>query len=293
MKHLNIKKLKQLTPYQKIAIGTWKEAKDPSIYAIEDVDYTQAHEFSNGILKEHGIKLTPTYIIAQAISLIAEVRPQLNMILRGGMLYQRNNVNISCLVSVDEEGEDISNLSSCVVHNTSELGIVELYNTLSRKISQTKNNQDTVVQTQNHLLGKIPSPLMKYVLNILSFVSYTLNFKFKKMPQDPFGSIMISNLGQMGIDTAFIPIVYYSRVPLLVGIGLVKPRPVVLPDGALAVKDIVRLNCTIDHRYIDGKSLSVMRKMLVYILSNPKKWLLPSPISIKEEFIKSYQNSLK
>ena len=288
MKHLDLKKLHKLTPYQKVAIGTWKEAKDPSIYAEEDLDYTPVQAFSEKIFKEQGIRLTPTYIIAQTVSLIFTVRPQLNTILRGNMLYQRKNLSLSCLVSVDEEDQDISNLSSCVVHNTSQLNIIELYKILKQKVEQTKNNQDEVVQAQNRLLGKIPAVLMKYVLNTLSFILYTLNLKFKGMPQDPFGSVMISNLGQMGIDKAFIPLVYYSRVPVAIGIGLVKPRPFVLPDGTVTAKDMIRLNCTIDHRYIDGKSLSIMRKMLVYILSKPEKWLLPSPISIKEEFIKSF-----
>ena len=288
MKHLDLKKIHKLTPYQKVAIGTWKEAKDPAIYAEEDLDYTPVQEFSEKIFKEKGIRLTPTYIIAQTVSLIFTVRPQLNTILRGNKLYQRKNLSLSCLVSVDEDNQDISNLSSCVVHNTSQLNIVELYKILKRKIEQTKNNQDEVIQAQNRLLGKIPTSLMKYVLNTLSFISYTLNLRFKGMPQDPFGSVMISNLGQMGIDKAFIPLVYYSRVPVVIGIGLVKPRPFVLPDSTVTAKDMIRLNCTIDHRYIDGKSLSIMRKMLVYILSKPEKWLLPSPISIKEEFIKKF-----
>ena len=51
MKHLDLKKIHKLTPYQKVAIGTWKEAKDPAIYAEEDLDYTPVQEFSEKIFK--------------------------------------------------------------------------------------------------------------------------------------------------------------------------------------------------------------------------------------------------
>ena len=291
MKHLSLKKIKHLTIYQKMAIGTWKEAKDPSIYGWIDIDFEPAQKFAESILKEKGIKLTPTHIVTQAVSLVCTARPQLNALLRGNMLYQRDKVSISCLVSVDNKKDhtDRDNLSSCVVHDTSQMGILDLYKVLKTKIEKTKSNQDEVIKAQTRLLEKIPSPLMKYFLNFLSFITYALNLKIGKMPYDPFGSVMISNLGQMGIDNAFIPLVYYARVPVIVVIGSVKPRPAVMADNTVRARNTLRLNFTIDHRYIDGKSLSVMNKMLNYIFSSdPKRWLTPPPIEIQKEFVENF-----
>ena len=104
-------------------------------------------------------------------------------------------------------------------------------------------------------------------MNISSFLLYTLNIRFKGLPEDPFGSVMISNLGQIGIDNAFIPLVSYARVPVLIAIGLVKPRPVATQNREVVVKDMLRINYTIDHRYIDGKSLALYGKDAVYGLS--------------------------
>ena len=294
MRHLNLKKIKHLTTYQKMAIGTWKEAKDPSIYGLIDINYEPAKKFAAQILEEKGVKLTPTHITAQAVSLVCTARPQLNALLRGNMLYQRDKVSISCLVSVNNKKDhlDRDNLSSCVVHDTSKLGILDLYKILNSKIEKTKNNQDEVIKAQTRLLEKIPSPLMKYFLNTLSFITYALNLKIGKMPYDPFGSVMISNLGQMGIDNAFIPLVYYARVPVIVVIGSVKLRPAVLADNTVAARDTLRLSFTIDHRYIDGKSLAVMNQMLNYIFSSdPKRWLTPSPLDVQKEFLENFSKN--
>ena len=204
------------------------------------------------------------------------------------MIYQRDRTSFSFLVAIGKDFKGF-NLSSCVVHDITKLDLIKLYEVLSEKIERTKQNRDEVVKTQNRLLKKIPTPLMRYFLNISSFLLYTLNIRFKGLPEDPFGSVMISNLGQMGIDNAFIPLVPYSRVPVLIAIGLVKPRPVATENREVTVKDILRINYTIDHRYIDGKSLAVMEKMLFFAFKNPDRWLLPTPKSIKKEFLREFE----
>ena len=290
MKHLELKRLKNLSTYQRLSIGSWKDARDPSIYGWHDIDYSQAGEFANKIFKEQKIKLTPTYLVAQAVSLVFASHPKLNTLLRGDVLYQRERIGFSFLVALGKGLKDF-NLSSCVVHDITEKDLLQLRKVLSEKIERTKQNKDEVVQAQNRLLEKIPTPLMRYFLNISSFLLYTLNLRFKGLPEDPFGSVMISNLGQIGIDNAFIPLVSYARVPVLIAIGLVKPRPVVTEKREVVVRDMLRINYTIDHRYIDGKSLALMEKMLFMAFQNPERWLLPTPKSVKEEFLKEFNQS--
>ena len=293
MRHLRLKRIKDLTSYQRLAIGSWKNAKDPSIYGWHDIDYTQAKEFTSRIFKEKNIKLTPTYLVAQAVSLVFASHPGLNTLLRWGMLYQRKTVSFSFLTAIDLKRNPFGrlNLSACVVRDITGLNILKLHEILSEKIERTKQNTDELIQAQNRLLEKIPTPLMGYFLDISSFLLYTLNIRFKGLPEDPFGSLMISNLGQVGIDSAFIPLASYSRVPVFIALGLVQPRPVVTEKRELAVRDVLRLNYTIDHRYIEGKSLAVMEKMLFLAFKDPERWLLPVPESIKEEFKKEFEKS--
>ena len=286
MKHLKLKKIKDLTAYQKLAIGSWRNAKDPSIYGQSDIDYEKAGEFTEKTLREKNIKLTPTYLIAQAVSLVFSAHPKLNTLLRAGVLYQRETITFSFLVSIGDS------LSGCVVRDITQLDIFRLYQVLRKKIEQTKQEKDETVKTQNRLISKIPTPLMRYFLDFSSFLLYTLNIRFKGLPEDPFGSVMISNLGQMGIDNAFIPLVPYARIPTIIAIGLVKPRPVVTKEKTVTVKNILRLNYTIDHRHIEGKSLALMEKMLFFAFKDPNKWLRPAPATVKEEFKREFYQSL-
>ncbi len=294
MRHLKLSKLKKLTTYQRLAIGSWKNAKDPSIYSWSDVDYEKAQELTDWVLKEKGIKLTPTYIISQSIALVFAVRPQLNTILRSGVLYQRDLVSFSYMVAVTKKDDTKRfNLSNCVIHDVTKLGLLELYQKLKEKISDTKEAKSENIKSQDTLLKKVPTFLMSYFLDLTSFLLYTLNIRLKGVPYDPFGSVAISNLGQIGVDNAFIPLIPYARVPVLIAIGLVKPRPFVNENREIVVKDILRFCSTINHRYVDGKSLALMQRMLLYIFKDPKRWLLSAPEDIKDEFKKEFYKDLK
>ena len=296
-KHLNLKRIKNLTTYQKLSIGSWKNAKDPSIYSFQDLNYEKMKEFVEDMRKRRNLRITPTYTVAQAVSLVFAAHPRLNTLLRMGVLYQREKVNFSFLVALDAPASLPSapaqplNLSSCVVRDMGRLTLGGLYEVLGKKIQQTKSQQDEVVRVQDRLLRKIPTPLMGWFLDVSSFLLYTLNIRWKGMPEDPFGSVMISNLGQMGIDNAYIPLVPYTKVPVVLAIGLLKPRPVVRGDGQVVAQDTLRVHYTIDHRYIEGKSLALMNRMVMFVFENPARWLPPAPRAIKEEFKTEFYQS--
>jgi pyruvate/2-oxoglutarate dehydrogenase complex dihydrolipoamide acyltransferase (E2) component len=72
---------------------------------------------------------------------------------------------------------------------------------------------------------------------------------------------MITNVGSLGLDTAYVPLVPYSRVPILLALGNVREVPVVR-DGKLAVGKVMKVNATFDHRFIDGFHASVLSRVL-------------------------------
>jgi pyruvate dehydrogenase E2 component (dihydrolipoamide acetyltransferase) len=63
------------------------------------------------------------------------------------------------------------------------------------------------------------------------------------------GSFTVTNLGQMEVD-AFTPIVNPPQAAIL-GVGRIAKRPAVV-DDVLAVRSMVTLSLTIDHRIVDG-----------------------------------------
>jgi pyruvate/2-oxoglutarate dehydrogenase complex dihydrolipoamide acyltransferase (E2) component len=87
---------------------------------------------------------------------------------------------------------------------------------------------------------------------------------------------MITNIGSLGLEEAYVPLVPYSRVPLLIALGQVKEEPVV-EDGQIVPGKIVRAFATFDHRVLDGMHAAKMSKTLKRIFADPEKELGPLP----------------
>jgi pyruvate dehydrogenase E2 component (dihydrolipoamide acetyltransferase) len=85
------------------------------------------------------------------------------------------------------------------------------------------------------------------------------------------GTFTITNLGKFEID-AFTPIINLPQAAIL-GVGGIKPRPVVV-DGQLAVRDIVWLSLTFDHRLVDGAPAALFLQYIKRLIEKPGLLLL-------------------
>ncbi|MHB1354650.1 MAG: dihydrolipoamide acetyltransferase family protein [Anaerolineae bacterium] len=72
----------------------------------------------------------------------------------------------------------------------------------------------------------------------------------KSLPDDlSGGTFTITNLGMYGVDE-FTPIINLPEVAIL-GVGRIRPEPAVV-NGQLAIRQLMRLSLTFDHRIVDG-----------------------------------------
>ena len=92
--------------------------------------------------------------------------------------------------------------------------------------------------------------------------------KWAGMPEDAFGSAILTNVGTLGLDTAYVPLVPYSRVPILLAPGAVKDAPVV-DNGQVVAGKVMNVNATFDHRFIDGFHASVLSSTLREMMEDP------------------------
>lgn len=85
------------------------------------------------------------------------------------------------------------------------------------------------------------------------------------------GSLTITNLGQFGID-AFTPIINLPECAIL-GVGRIASRPAV-HEGQLAVRQMVTLSLTFDHRLVDGAPAARFLQAIARMVNNPYVLLL-------------------
>lgn len=83
----------------------------------------------------------------------------------------------------------------------------------------------------------------------------------------------ITNLGMYGID-AFTPIINLPECAIL-GLGRIAARPVVVDEDAetIAVRKMMALSLTFDHRVVDGAPAARFLQRVRYFVEHPYSWL--------------------
>ncbi len=255
-----------LTSYRKISIASWRHPRDPSIYVMLDLPVDEALRF----MKEQSgdTPLTLTHFVTKVIAHCLQQYPQLNHVLRMRNLYQRKDVDIfiSTLIKTPK-GKD---LSGYVIRQADQKPIDEIAEIMKSRTEDLRRNRDEENQILQNIVNPTPSLLMKPLMWVQEFLQFTLNVSFPKLglTRDRFGSAMITNIGALGIENAFIPLSPYTRCPLIMGIGKVRQAPMVKEDQVV-VGNRVSITFTSDHRYVDGAHVAHMIRRFKKIFADP------------------------
>jgi pyruvate dehydrogenase E2 component (dihydrolipoamide acetyltransferase) len=270
-RNVELEKPLRISSWRKVAIGTWKTAGDPSVYASLDIPVKPALAYMEKIKQTTGKRVTMTHFVGKAMAMTLERHPDINCILRFGRLYPRKSIDIFFQVASDSGGKD---LSGTTIRETNRKSITEIADEMQNRIHSIRVQGDPEFKRMKRSMGLVPGFLIRHLIDLVGFIMYGLNLWSPLLgsPKDPFGSIMITNIGSLGLDSAYAPIVPYSRVPLLMSLGSVKDSPVAI-DGQVQIAPMMRVCVTFDHRLIDGMHGSHMAKTFLKIFADPENEL--------------------
>ena len=156
-----------------------------------------------------------------------EEHPDLNHLLRAGNLYRRarTDVFITTLLNT-ARGKD---LSGFVLRDVPGHSLGEVARLSEEAVGRLRRGEDAETRRIDAMTARMPVWLLRLTMALQDFAHYTLNVSLRRfgIPDDRFGSVMISNFGVLGIDNALVPLSPYCRCPLIIGIGRPRPMPIV------------------------------------------------------------------
>lgn len=286
MPNLDLVRLDDVSSFRKIAIGTWRTAYDPSVYGTIELHMDKAMAYIADFRAKTGRRLTVSHLLAKSAAMVLKECPEANAILRKNRIYLRKRIGIFFQVAMTDEvsngnGDGSGNgngeanlakadLSGATLYDVERMSLLEICDEFERKVELVRQRKDPALEKTRGTFHAIPYRLLNKFLDTLGYLSFerNLDLRWAGIPSDPFGSMMITNVGSLGLDVAFVPLVPYSHVPILLATGAVKEKPVVV-DGKVVVAKMMNVNATFDHRLIDGFHASVMSKVLRRWMEDP------------------------
>jgi pyruvate/2-oxoglutarate dehydrogenase complex dihydrolipoamide acyltransferase (E2) component len=268
MKNISCKSRISMSAFQKIAIGSWLQPRDPSTYISVDVAADSIFDFIQSFSSEH--QITMTHLVAKITGHCLQRQPCLNSVLIRNRLYIRKSVDVFISAAVNQNGKDISGFAIKEVDTLSVAGIAAQF---KDRLAALHQNEDPITQKIQERMSSMPPLLLKPFFKMMNFIQFTLNLAPRSMgiPKDRCGSVIITNIGAIGLKHAFSPLPPFCRCPFVLTIG--KPYM-----GAIIHKNEVRpgrritFGFTIDRRYVDSYEGAKMIRRFEKILQDPWKF---------------------
>jgi pyruvate dehydrogenase E2 component (dihydrolipoamide acetyltransferase) len=278
MGNLALRKKKDVSPFRKLAIGTWQTAYDPSVYGTMNLRMEQALAYTQAFREATGKRLTVTHMMAKAAAAVFQRMPDANAILRWNRIYMRERIGVFFQVVLEDPRTGEIDLSGTVNYDPEQKTVEQIYDEFATKVERVRAAKDRKLESSRGMFRRMPYFMLNRMLRLVSFFSYTLNLNLRWMgvPKDPFGSIMITNIGSLGLQEAYVPLVPYSRVPIVLAMGAVEDAPVV-EDGAVVPGKLMRVCATFDHRVLDGAHAAIMARTLRAWMEHPFEHFEPIP----------------
>jgi pyruvate dehydrogenase E2 component (dihydrolipoamide acetyltransferase) len=128
--------------------------------------------------------------------------PEINCVLRFGRLYPRRTVDLFFQVATDPLGQD---LSGTTIRQADTKSVETIAAELQADVARIRRDGDVAFKRMKGLMGALPGVLAGPLLRLSGFFSYALNLwtPLHGTPRDPFGSVMITNIGSLGLEVAF------------------------------------------------------------------------------------------
>ncbi len=277
--NIALRKQREVTPFRKIALGTWQDAYDPSVYGYLTLQMDEALRYRDAFRAHYGKKLTVTHMVAKAVAAALAACPSANAIVRWNRIYLREQIDVSLQVVIAEEDDpENADLSAVKIPNADRASLLEIIERIEHRVAKIRARQDEELESTRQSMRWIPFLCMNRFMKLLSVLLYTFNLdlRWAGLPKDPFGSAFVTSIGSIGLEAAFVPLVPYSRVPLLVAPGTVERRPVVRGDEVV-VGHVMTVAATFDHRVLDGYHASVLTRTFRAWLEHPFDHFDPIP----------------
>mgnify|MGYP000976690249 CR=1 FL=1 len=262
--------LRKPTIWRKLSLQTWAEPNDPTMYGVLEIDAARLQAWLAGKTEASGVRCTVTHAVTRAMAMLLRRHPEANVLVRGRRIWLRRDVDVFHQVAMPIPGSRMAaDLSGAVVRQADTKKVPEIARELADMAEKVRLKTDGQMAQTRSLLMAMPGTLTRWVLKALRWLTYRWNLRMPMSPRDPFGGVMVTSVGMLGIRMAFAPIVTLSRTPMLVVVNAIEDRAVVR-DGQVVARPILTLTCTADHRVIDGYQASVLIREMKPLLEAPE-----------------------
>jgi pyruvate dehydrogenase E2 component (dihydrolipoamide acetyltransferase) len=264
-----LRPVKDLSPWRRLAAGAYAAPHEGKIYGTIEIDAGQALRFLERQRAE-GSRLGITHLVVRAAALaLRDYVPELNRTIRRSRLYQRPTIDIFVNVGI-RRGQDLTGFK---IVGADEKSLDQIANEIQHGAQRLLRRKERVgVERARRALETIPPPLLRPTLQLLRLLVLELGLNLSPLglPEDPFGGLVVTNIGKYGLGVGYPALLPLSGASCIIAIGQISERAVVR-DGQIVARPILPLSGTFDHRIADAYHAGALVGAAQDLLEHPER----------------------
>jgi pyruvate dehydrogenase E2 component (dihydrolipoamide acetyltransferase) len=260
------KRVSKPSSWRRLSMAAWGKPNDPTIYGWLDIDVSRALAQLEALNHATDVKVTLTHLVGKALASAIASCPDANALVRRGQVHVRDTVDVFFQIAY-EAGR---NLSGAKIARADQKSLTEIATELSTRAEAIRSGAKHALASSDRRISGVPAPMRRLALRGVETITYDWGLDLSRwgVPHDAFGSAMVTNVGVFGLPHAFAPLVPFSRVPILLTVGVVRDAPWV-EHGAVVVRPVLPVGVTLDHRLIDGYQAGKLAQRFLEVMCDP------------------------
>jgi len=263
------------TSWRKMAAAIFQRPVDGKLSGFHDADLSKVKI----ALKEwnaEGHRVTILHFLMCVMSRVLHYHvPELNCYAQWGGIKKRPDVSISTAVMINDR-----DLTTLTIRSAATKTILELSKETNDYVKKRRSGQDDAALAKRNVLSRVPWPFRSWLFQFMRWFVYEFGGKIPGtgFSTDMFGSLLITNIGSLGLQYGIPALMPASNLSFVLAMGKIYEKPVVI-DGEIAIRTVLPLSATFDHRVVDGAHVGRMVAAVVYYFENPQELLHIGPPS--------------
>ncbi len=263
--------LRSLDPLTKFTPFIMKTRNDASNQFTDKVEVSALDRWLRAKRLEGWKGLGMLHVFIAAYVRVVSSRPAVNRFVSGQRIYARNNIEVVMAVKPSLSDESTESMVKILLDPSDT--VFDVYRKVNEKIDEVKadDGEGNGTDQTAAILGKLPRVVLRFAIWLINLLDY-----FGLLPQflldvSPFhGSMIVTDLGSLGIPPVYHHIYNFGNLPVFLAFGA-KHRDVELDkEGRPVERKYMDYTVVSDERICDGYYFATAFKYFKYYLRNPE-----------------------
>lgn len=269
------RRVRSLDPLYQFTPFIMKMRCDATNYFSDSVEISAAEKYLRQ-KRADGLKgLGMLHLFIAAYTRVISQMPALNRYINGQRIYARKNIEVVMMVK-KSMSTDAGETAIRLFLNPRDT-VTDIYNKLAAEVEKIKNDTETSsTDSVAASLIKLPRFLLRFAIWFLNILDYLNLLPLSLQHASPFhGSMIITDLGSLGIPPVYHHIYNFGNLPVFIAFGTKRRAYEMNKEGTVEEKKYIDYTVVSDERICDGFCYAQGLKMLRMYLKNPE--LLETP----------------